>query len=237
MWSVFEIIIFFGGMVMKMRILVSVFVVFAISGMAQADLWGTPVTDGSFESVENGTPHDQIGNWGYDMDAWFENENPNANANFWEKGSAIGLVGDGDIWAGTETGGAYYQAVGTVDDGATYAVSSLIGSRWGTSFLTGSFSLYAGGVETDGADVVDLSSFATLLDSANVTVADGTLVSTDVYAVSVNLSTGTGHAGELLWLEVRSVEGKDYFDAVSITPEPATLILLGLGGFLIRKRR
>lgn len=223
---------------MKMRILVLAFVVFATAGMAQADLWGTPISNGSFESVQDGTPHDQLGGWGYDIDAWNENENPSSWENFWEKSSDIGLVGDGDIWAGTETGGAFYQAVGTVDDGATYTVSSLIGSRWGTSFLTGSFSLYAGGVETDGADAVELSSFAALLDSANVTVADGTLVSTDVYAVSVDLSTGTGHAGELLWLEVKSVEGKDYFDNVSIVPEPATLALLAFGGIaLIRRKR
>ena len=207
---------------MKIRIMLVALVAFAISGMAQAGLWDPAISDPSFESVEGGTPHGDLGGWGYNMDDWFENENPNSVANFWEKGSAIGLVGDGDIWAGAETGGAFYQAIGTVDDGATYTVTAWIGARWGTSFGTGSFSLYAGGAEADGADAVLLDSFATELDSVEVTVTDGTEVSTDVYEVSVELSTGSGHSGELLWLEVKSVSGKDYFDNISII-SPADL--------------
>lgn len=223
---------------MKIKFLLVAFAVFAVSGITQAGLWSTPISNGSFENI---TPAAGDGpDWGYEIDDWFEDEiqdNGGTARTFWENGAAIGLAGDADRWGGTETGGAFYQAIGTVDDGATYTVSSLIGARWGNSFKTGSFNLYAGGVEADGADAVKIDTFATLLSSANVTVADGIQIADNVYAVSVDLTTGTGHAGELMWLEVRSVEGKDYFDAVSIVPEPATLALLGLGGFLLRKRR
>lgn len=210
--------------------------VFLMSMSAQAGLWVTPIDNASFELI-NGGQHATSG-WGYVIDDWHENEaGGNYATNFWESGADIGLAGDGDLWAGTETGGAFYQPVGTVDDNRTYSVSMLIGSRWGTSFNTASVSLYAGGAEGDGADGVDLPSIASLLDTISVTVLDGTPVATDVYAVTVDLSTGTGHGGDLLWLELRSVAGKDYFDAVSIVPEPCTIALLGLGSLALIRRR
>lgn len=204
-------------------------------GVAQAGLYPTPLLNPSFESVENGgTP----GGWGYVIDDWFENEQPDYWVNFYEKGADIGLAGDGALWIGTETGGKFYQDVGTVDDGQTLTVDALIGSRWGSSFVTGAFNLWAGPGE-GAADAVELGTLPgmTQIASAQVTVASGTPVGTDVYSVSVDLPTGTGYAGQKLWLEIESVEGKNYFDAVSIVPEPGTLALLGIGGLLVFLRR
>ncbi len=220
---------------MNARMLIVVLVA-AMVGSASAGLW--TVDNPSFESVEDGgTP----GGWGYIIDDWYESETPTQWANFYEQGPSIGLAGDGIIWAGTETGGKYYQVIGLYGGEETVNVTMLIGSRWGTSFVTGSISLFVGGDEADAADAVDLVTIAgvALADTINVTTADGTLVSTDVYEVSVDLSTGTGATiGDLVWLEIGSVEGKDYFDHVRAIPEPASLCLLGLGGLaMIRRKR
>ena len=227
---------------MKVKLLALAVAMMLVAATAQSALWDPAVLNPSFESVENGgTP----GGWGYIIDDWYENEQwpdgtPDTFRNFYEQGTGIGLVGDGDIWVGTETGGMYYQPIGTYDGDETINITLLLGSRWGTSFITGGISLYAGGLEIGAADGTDLSDIAGVaqLDTTTVTTADGTLVSTDVYEVSVNLSTGTGSTpGDLLWLEIGSVEGKDYFDHVRVTPEPATLILLGLGGLCLRRRK
>jgi hypothetical protein len=225
--------------VMKVKMLVLVVAMTLVAATAQSALWSTPLDNPSFESVENGgTP----GGWGYIIDDWYENESPDMFSNFYEKGgpSGIGLVGDGDIWVGTETGGMFYQPIGTYDGDETINITLLMGNRWGNSFVTGGISLYAGGLESGAADGVDLSSISGVVQLATttITIGDGTLVSTDVYEVSVDLSTGLGITpGELLWLEIGSVEGKDYFDHVRVTPEPATMILLGLGGLCLRRRK
>ena len=220
---------------MNARMLIVVLVA-AMVGSASAGLW--TVDNPSFESVEDGgTP----GGWGYIIDDWYESETPDMWANFYEQASGIGLAGDGIIWVGTETGGKFYQVIGLYGGEETVNVTMLIGNRWGTSFKTGSISLFVGGDEADAADAVDLVTIAgvALADTINVTTADGTLVSTDVYEVSVNLSTGTGATiGDLVWLEIGSVDGKDYFDHVRAIPEPASLCLLGLGGLaMIRRKR
>jgi hypothetical protein len=211
---------------MKNRFMIFALGLFCAAAVTQAGLWDPPITDPSFEAVENGADHSTLGNWGYVFDEWFEN--PDDTAVFWEKGTAIGLESDGDMWLGCETGGAAYQAIGTVDDGVTFNLKALIGNRGGSSFGTGAFSLYAGGSDTDGGDGVALDSIASLLDSVEVTTADGTLVSENVYEVDFELSTGTGNSGETLWFQVESVSGKDYFDYVRLEtslsaygPDPA----------------
>jgi hypothetical protein len=186
-----------------------------------AGLWDPAILNPSFESVENGGT---VGGWGYIIDDWYENEAGSMYSNFYEQASGIGLVGDGILWAGTETGGMYYQPIGNYDGEETITVTLLIGSRWGTSFGTGRISLYAGGLEADAGDGTDLSSISGVvqLDTTTVTTADGTLVSTNVYEVSVELLTGTSAtAGDLLWLEFGSVSGKDYFDNITIEEEEA----------------
>ncbi len=190
----------------------------ALDGTASAGLFEPAIVNPSFEDVEDGgTP----GSWGYVIDDWYENENPYTK-NFYEKGADIGLAGDGLLWAGTETGGLYYQVIGTYDANESYIITLLIGARGGTSFNTGSISLYAGGTEDDAADAVDLSTITdvVLLDTVEITVADGgTAISEYVYEVTVELSTGTGATtGDTLWLEFGSVAGKDYFDNISIIP-------------------
>ena len=205
---------------MRMKILCSISVLFAAVGLTQAGLWDPAILNPSCESVENGgTP----GNWGYIIDDWYENEQnaegtPNAIWCYYEKATGIGLTGDGDLWFGNEAGGMFYQPIGTYGGDETFEITMLLGARGGT-FGTNSISLYAGGVEADAADGTDLSDIAgvTLLDTVDVTTADGTSVETNVYEVTVELSTGTtATAGDLLWLEVGSVAGTDYFDYVRI---------------------
>lgn len=202
---------------MRIKCLILLAVLSLVFGSANAGLLDPPITDPSFESVEIGTDHDLLNDppYGYVIDEWFEN--PDGTEVFWEKGSAIGLESDGNMWLGCETGGAVYQAIGKVDDEVTYTVKALIGNRTGNSFTIGSFSIYAGGDSGSGVDGIALDSFATLVDSELVTIDDGTLVSTNVYEVEVQLLSGTGFAGQTLWLQVKSVAGKDYFDRVSIT--------------------
>ena len=123
--------------------MICVWGLFVLAAVAQAGLWDPAILNHSFEWVEDGTQ--PTSGWGYLIDDWFENEDPDYWSNFWESGTDIGLASDGNLWAGTETDGAFYQVIGTADDGATYVVTALIGSRNGSSFGTGAFSLYAGG--------------------------------------------------------------------------------------------
>jgi len=212
---------------MKNRFMICFMSLFITTALTSAGLLDPPILNHSFEWVEGGT-HPTSG-YGYSIDDWFENEYDDSYlTNYWEAEDDIGLVGDGDLWAGTETNGAFYQVVGTVDDGATYVVTALIGNRNGNSFVTGAFSLYAGGEESDGADGVSLDSFATLLDYVKVTMADGINVSENVNEVEVLLSSGTGYTGQTLWLQFESVYGKDYFDNIRMyldltayNPDPA----------------
>lgn len=188
-----------------------------------AGLDATPLLNASFESVEGGG---ELPAWGYGgvIDDWYENEYPGEPSCFWELGANISLVGDGLVWAGNESGGRFYQDIGTVDDDVVYQISALIGHRSGYTFDRVSFSLYASTADaaTNALDGVRLRSFATLISTINVTEADGTPTGDPgVSTVAVNLATYTGHAGEVLWLEVGSVVGKDYIDNISIATSAA----------------
>lgn len=193
-------------------------VLFIGAGVSLAGLNATPILNASFESIG-----DPGSNWGYLIDDWYESENPYWK-NYWENGASIGLIGDGTLWAGAEPGGRFYQNVGTVDDGVGYKITALIGDRNGTLFDTASFSLYASTTyaATSAMDGVELSSFATRLSTIRVTTDDGIPTGNpNVWTVTVNLPTGTGHAGEVLWLEFGSVTGKNYFDNIAIAPQTA----------------
>jgi hypothetical protein len=187
-------------------------ILFAGVWMAQAGLNSPPLLNSSFELVENGGDPRPEG-WGHDIDDWFGGFN-----SFYELGAGIGLVGDADTWVGFGSD-AVYQEIGTVNDSTTYSVTALIGDRDGNSFDTGVIRLYScsSNDASQAADGVALSSFATLLSEAEIKIADGTPTGdANVYTISTNLTTGTGHAGEVLWLELGSTAGKDYFDKINI---------------------
>lgn len=207
---------------MRIRTLsVALATLFAGVAITMAGLYTTPILNPSFESVEDGGAP---GGWGYIIDDWYEDEVGGYWTCFYEQASGIGMVGDGSIWSGAESGGSFYQDVGTVDDSTSYAITALIGNRNGTSFGTGQFSLYASSstAATNAADGVKLSSFATLISTINVTTNNGVATADpNVFTVTVNLPTHTGHAGEVLWLEFGSVSGKDYFDNISIAASAA----------------
>lgn len=199
---------------MKNRFMICIASLFVAAALAQAGLWDPPILNHSFEWVENGQTG--LSGWGYIIDDWFEYPDSDASV-FWEDGVSIELPEcDGVLWVGFQTGGTVYQAVGTVDDGAIFLLTALIGDRPADVFGTGALSLYASGSEDDGADDVELASFATLLDSAQVTMSDGTIIAPNINEVEIVLETGTGHAGEVLWLQVEDIQGKDYFDNIRL---------------------
>lgn len=152
--------------------------------------------------------------WGYDVNDWYEGFSSGSNQCFWELGSGIGLTGDLARWAGLETGGSFYQAVGTVTPGAEYEVRMLIGNR-GDSFGTGSAALFAGGTSSNAANGVLVESFAVQLDMATFTMADGISVENNVREVGVFLSVpADAPAGQILWLRIKSESGKNYYDNI-----------------------
>jgi hypothetical protein len=206
---------------MKNRFMICIMSMFIVTAMVHAGLWDPAIINHSFETVENGQTG--LSGWGYVIDDWFEYPDGDGDISvFWEDGASIELPEcDGVLWVGFQTGGTVYQAIGTVDDGATYVVTALIGDRPADVFGTGVLSLYASSSEDDGADEVDLASFATLLDSVEVTMTDGTFVTEYIREVQVLLSTGTGYAGQILWLQIKDAVGKDYFDNIRIELDPA----------------
>ena len=187
-------------------------------GAVRAGLWEPALLNPSFESVENGAG--PSGNWGYVIDDWYQNVTEASVQAYWETASNIGLVGDGLLWAGTNAGSRFYQAIGNYDGDETLTINMLIGARGGSWPTAGGVvSIYAGGLESGAGDGVELSGIAgvSLLDTITVFPADGTEVSTNVYDVSVELSTGTGTTeADLLWLEFGTDGGRGYFDNITI---------------------
>jgi len=84
--------------------------------------------------------------------------------------------------------------------------------------------------------VLDMSSNV-LLD-VSVTLTDGALTDPGTYA-SYSVTSSNGISGFSFIPEISQVEGNTGIDNVSVTiPEPATILLLGLGGLaVLRKRR
>lgn len=191
-----------------------------------------------------------------DVTGWYDN----STANFWEdawqtnaswitpNGTNVVVFCAWDTVDGNPLVGAYlYQSMG-----ASAGQSSVtIGFDWGCPNDVGAgrhdgltVSVYASDGTFVPGEAVDIYGAAgvTLLDSASYDyVALGT--DGEIFPVVVALDISGANAGDELFLRFNNylaVTGADpwpVLDNVQIIPEPATLVLLGLGGLLLRKRQ
>lgn len=211
--------------------------------MAQA----LSVTNGDFETGGGSNIPDVTG--------WYDN----STANFWEdawqtnaswitpNGTNVVVFCSWDTLAGDPLAGSYlYQSIGTSAGESSVTISF----DWGhpddaaagrydgltVSVLASNGTFIAG-------DAVDVYGAAgvTVLDSAsyNHVALD---INGEIFPVVATLDLLGANAGDELFLRFNNYlpqAGADpwpVLDNVQIVPEPTTMLLLGLGGLLIRKR-
>ena len=164
----------------------------------------------------------------------------------------------GSNWAGLGRRSWVYQQIGTWEENLELEISLLTGSVAGKDYTGFHISLWAGGDPTQAADA-DIFPSTTLSNNVGATMiamSDRILpesVLSDFYGrygylgnattapVSVRLSTGTGYSdGDALWLLIQAAGRKRVLIddvSVAVVPEPATLLLLWLGGLMVRRRK
>jgi hypothetical protein len=135
--------------------------------------------------------------------------------------------------------GYLYQSIGLSAGEASIRVKF----DWGQPNDTGAgridtvvVSLYAGNGVFVGGDNVDIRAAGlTLLDTASYTTPaspGGGVMFTDIATLNVGVSAGTE-----LFLMFDSGAEWPVIDNIQIVPEPATMVLVGLGALLLRKRQ
>ncbi len=223
-----------------MKRVLCVLMCMCLVGMANAAL---SITNGDFE---NGAV---AGTNATDAVDWFDTLSATP-ANWWEAtwyGDVVSPTGSSVLGLSYmfTTPNWAYQSIGVNDEAlAELALSFVVGSftdAGSARDLGVTVSIYESDgtfVAADNADI-DGAAGVTLIDSVSVL---NTLDPGATTAESVTLDLSTAGSGELFlrFVNYAGVTGEPWtaIDNVAIVPEPATMILLGLGGLLVgRKRR
>lgn len=178
--------------------------------------------DGAPHSINNGTYQND-----YVLLDFFTTNNPGTHLNLVTGGSVMGIGAFGNATV-TMSGGTVTTGLGSWDSAAiTISGGSVGGSLY--AFRSGSFYLYGTGFEINGTALVsgdNLSDFVPLVENGSQDYYTGTITGT--------LDDGSALDNEFKIYNTGHYEGTGN---IYIIPEPATILLFGLGGLLLCGRQ
>lgn len=219
-----------------MKKLAAVLMCISLMSMANA----LTITNGDFEADPTQTSN---------VTGWFDTVTANA-ANWWESTWAgpnvsptgTSVMGLSYMWQQTNWA---YQSIGVnTEELSELKVRYDVGSftdAGSARDLGVTVSIYASDGAFVGADNLDISTDpgVTLIDSVSTLYASVAIGSYLTDTITLDLSTAGSSELFILFENFAGNVGEPWvaIDNISIVPEPATMILLGLGGLLLRRRR